>query len=178
MATITRQLKNGMIKKWETLGNFRGGKIEKECRYCGKIFYVFPNVLRKNKGNYCSQSCARKAIQNAKGKHWKMPNGFGEKVKNWTSGNKNGNWQGGTSRAYKTGYWSNQYKKWRRMVFERDEYTCQVCGKKNCYLTAHHIKSFRFFPELRFRLSNGQTLCEVCHSLTDNYKGRARVQNY
>lgn len=83
-------------------------------------------------------------------------------------------WKGGISRAYKTGYYSREYKQWRLQVFKRDRYTCQQCGTtgKKTYLTAHHIKSFAHYPTLRFELGNGQTLCEECHKLTDNYKGR------
>lgn len=81
------------------------------------------------------------------------------------------NWKGGTSRASKTGYYSIEYKNWRQRVFKRDGFVCQRCGSKG-YITAHHIKSFAHYPKLRYRLSNGLTLCETCHSLTDNYKGR------
>lgn len=87
-------------------------------------------------------------------------------------------WKGGMSRGYKTGYWSKEYLLWRKSVFERDEYTCQVCRKVGIYLTAHHIKSWAYYPKLRFKLSNGITLCEACHSLTDNYKGRAKSQKH
>lgn len=83
-------------------------------------------------------------------------------------------WKGGNSRGYKTGYYSSEYKEWRLSIFERDDFTCQDCGKKGVYITAHHIKSFAHYPDLRFELDNGLTLCEPCHSRTDNYKGRAR----
>jgi len=90
------------------------------------------------------------------------------------TGKNNPNWKGGTSREYKNGYYSKEYINWRTAVFERDNYTCQVCGttgdKK--YLTAHHIKSFAHYPSLRFDVNNGKTLCEDCHEKTDNYKGR------
>lgn len=89
------------------------------------------------------------------------------------SGEKHPMWKGGVSKNYKTGYYSLEYKQWRKSVFERDNYTCQDCGITNVYLTAHHIKSFTHYPELRFELSNGQTLCEECHKQTDNYKGGA-----
>jgi 5-methylcytosine-specific restriction endonuclease McrA len=91
-----------------------------------------------------------------------------------TSGPNNPNWKGGVSRGYKTGYYSLEYKQWRTAVFERDDYTCQECGQKGGYLTAHHIESFTSHPELRLVVSNGKTLCEDCHELTDNYKGRER----
>lgn len=86
-------------------------------------------------------------------------------------------WKGGNSRGYKTGYYSKEYKQWRLAVFERDSYKCQVCGLVGGYITAHHIKSFAHFPELRFEINNGITLCEECHKLTDNYKGRNKIRH-
>lgn len=56
-----------------------------------------------------------------------------------------------------------EYKKWRKSVFERDDYTCQICGKKGCELNAHHIKSFSRYPNFRYDVSNGITLCKKCH---------------
>ena len=55
---------------------------------------------------------------------------------------------------------------WRRAVFERDNYTCQWCGVRGSYLEADHIKPWAYFPDLRFELSNGRTLCRLCHDTT------------
>jgi hypothetical protein len=100
-----------------------------------------------------------------------------ESRKGKAKGEKNGFWNGGTSKEYKEGYYSTEYKRWRMAVFERDHYTCQVCRKVGGYLTAHHVKSWANHPQLRFTVSNGITLCEPCHSLTDNYRGRNRGKN-
>jgi 5-methylcytosine-specific restriction endonuclease McrA len=72
---------------------------------------------------------------------------------------------------------SPQYKAWRMAVLTRDKFTCQKCGYKGGYLEAHHIKPFAYFPELRFTVSNGQTLCPNCHWETDGYGSKAR-KNY
>lgn len=58
---------------------------------------------------------------------------------------------------------SPEYKVWRRAVFERDNYTCQKCKKRGVRIEAHHIKSWAYFPELRFEVSNGITFCDECH---------------
>jgi len=59
-----------------------------------------------------------------------------------------------------------EYLDWRTAVFERDRYTCQDCGDtRGGNLRAHHIKPFKDFPELRFDVSNGITLCHRCHEL-------------
>ena len=58
---------------------------------------------------------------------------------------------------------TQKYKKWRLKVFKRDDYTCTHCGKRGGNLNAHHIKSFANFPDLRFKLENGITLCKKCH---------------
>ena len=59
---------------------------------------------------------------------------------------------------------SKDYKRWRYDVFMRDSFTCQKCGdSRGGNLVAHHIKPFSEYPELRFEVSNGLTVCETCH---------------
>lgn len=65
---------------------------------------------------------------------------------------------------------STQNRVWATAVRERDNFTCQICG---CHgHIADHIKKFSEYPELRFELSNGRTLCKRCHLKTDNYGNR------
>jgi hypothetical protein len=93
-------------------------------------------------------------------------------LKGYRAGAQSHLWKGGVSKRYKQGYCSTEYKQWRSNVFTRDAYRCVMCGQIGGYLTAHHIKSFAHYPELRYEINNGITLCEECHKLTDNYKGR------
>ena len=50
-----------------------------------------------------------------------------------------------------------------RSVLQRDDYTCQICGKRGGNLAAHHINGFNWDAENRFNPDNGITLCESCH---------------
>ena len=58
---------------------------------------------------------------------------------------------------------SQKYKDWRTAVFKRDNFTCAICGQVGGSLEAHHIKPFADFPDDRFELDNGVTLCKKCH---------------
>lgn len=82
------------------------------------------------------------------------------------SGENHWNWKGGITRENRRLRGVKEMKDWRNDVFERDSYTCQYCGKKNCYLEAHHIYKMSKYPELMFELDNGITLCKNCHNLT------------
>jgi len=89
----------------------------------------------------------------------------------YPKGNKHPNWKGGiTSYAMELRN-SEKDKIWRSKVFERDNWTCQTCGKRGCYLEAHHIIPFCKLiktenEKLIFDIDNGVTLCKDCHNLT------------
>lgn len=108
------------------------------CPICGKNFEA-----RTNEDKYCSQECHLKNLHSI----YKGPN-------HW-------NWQGGISKENDERD-SNEYKQWRKQVYQKDNYKCQKCGNK-IKLNAHHIFSWKYYPNLRYEVSNGMTLCEDCH---------------
>ena len=55
-------------------------------------------------------------------------------------------------------------KKWREKVFQRDDFTCQVCRKRGGKLNAHHLDGWNWCKDKRYTPDNGITLCFECHS--------------
>lgn len=125
-------------------------KIKKNCAFCDKEFTFFKGENRK----YCSRNCFYSAHR-----------------KNMLA-NKNPSWNGGSSyekRSYRGYNWERQ----RKLCFERDEYTCQICGNKcisrrdlddnngGKLIQAHHIIDYN--ESKSNRLSNLLTLCASCH---------------
>lgn len=84
-------------------------------------------------------------------------------------GEKHYRWKGGISKEGDTIRQSIEGRSWRKSVFERDNYTCQECGQIGGELNADHIKPFAYFPDLRFDINNGRTLCVSCHRKTNTY---------
>ena len=80
-------------------------------------------------------------------------------------GELNHNWRGGISKNIRP---TNgiKYKQWREAVFKRDDFVCQDCGRRGVYLEAHHIKEWKNYPKLRYKVFNGLTLCKKCHNKT------------
>jgi len=56
-----------------------------------------------------------------------------------------------------------KYYEWRKSIFDRDNYTCQKCGKIRTKLQAHHIESYATNKNLRININNGITFCKRCH---------------
>lgn len=89
-------------------------------------------------------------------------------------GEKNHMWEGGITDINKKIRRSLEYRLWRESVFERDKFTCVWCGTTEAPFNADHIKPFALFPELRFAIDNGRTLCVPCHRTTDTFAGRIK----
>ena len=89
-------------------------------------------------------------------------------------GEKSPSWRGGITPINRAIRGSLDYKLWREAIFKRDNFTCQECGERGGSLHAHHIKPFAYFPELRFAIDNGLTLCVSCHEKTENYKKKLK----
>ena len=100
-----------------------------------------------------------------------------KKLSEALKGKKSYLWKGGITSVNETIRKSVEYKLWREAVFKRDNYTCIWCGAKNgkgktIILNADHIRPFALYPELRFAIDNGRTLCISCHKTTDTYLKR------
>jgi 5-methylcytosine-specific restriction endonuclease McrA len=128
------------------------------CIICNKEFWRKPFEIKKGNNKFCSKKCY---FIWQKGR--KRSAEFCKKCKDKRP-EQNGNWKGGITPINAKIRNTPEYIKWRSEVFERDKYTCQECGACGCYLEAHHIKPFALYPELRFIVSNGITLCRKCHS--------------
>jgi hypothetical protein len=59
---------------------------------------------------------------------------------------------------------SSSYNTWVLAVYGRDNYKCRI-GNEDCKgrIEAHHILSYTTFPELRYDINNGITLCHYHH---------------
>jgi len=89
----------------------------------------------------------------------------------------NPNWKGGVTPINNLLRRTREYKIWQELVLKRDNYTCVLCSQRGGELHVDHIKPFSLFPELRFELSNGRTLCKKCHENTDTY-GIIKLKRY
>jgi hypothetical protein len=59
---------------------------------------------------------------------------------------------------------SKECAEWRQQIFTRDNFKCKI-NNKDCKgrLEAHHILPWVNYPELRFDINNGITLCHAHH---------------
>lgn len=139
-------------------------KKEIKCKHCNKIFYKYPHRIKYGGGKFCSHKCYHLHPRSDE---------FKQKISKAFRGAGHPRWKGGIDKGRKDRN-RIEYKNWRKEVFERDMYTCQLCMifnhtglGKSIRLNAHHLKSWTKYPELRYKASNGLTLCEECH---DNFR--------
>lgn len=85
------------------------------------------------------------------------------------------NWKGGDSRQR----YPLEYMAWARAVKRRDHFTCRRCGHhQRRGMHAHHVLPWADFPQWRFDVSNGITLCPPCHRNTGLHVGVSRTKRH
>lgn len=109
------------------------------------------SLLKKGKpGKPLSEETKRKISLN---------NGAPKGAKHW-------NWKGGYKRRHVSSDWIQRRmfkREMQKLIFERDDYTCQLCGVRGVNLQVDHIQSWAEYVELRFSMDNCRTLCAKCH---------------
>lgn len=135
------------------------------CAECGISFMRQRSEVHRRKNSFCGFPCRNIGIAKRQ------------------SGDNSWLWRGGKTSEDKRLRNSYLVANWRKEVFKRDNYTCQICLKPSSKLprsslTADHIQPWSLFPELRFDLDNGRTLCLDCHRKTDTwgYKMYAKIR--
>ena len=160
----------------ECYQKFHSRNIEEHiCEICGKTFKTHNKT---NANRFCSRECYNE-FHSIKNKERQCPvcgKNFEAKTSediycSWEcynqdrhppKGEQHHNWKGGITSENEKLRKSDQYKKWQQAIYQRDFYQCQICGSK-IKINAHHIYAWQYFPDLRFSLDNGITLCEKCH---------------
>lgn len=97
-------------------------------------------------GRKFSAEWIRKIGEASKGR--KLSKAAREKISEANRGANSYSWKGGITPLVGQIRRSWKYRQWRSDVFTRDDFTCQICGKRGGgELVAHHIKPFNLIIE-------------------------------
>jgi hypothetical protein len=144
-----------------------------QCKNCCKEVTTFASNKRSG---FCALSCYWESKKGGSG-YWtgkKRSDDDRKKIsegrKGLTAGEKHPRWKGGISSDNRIIRNSFDYKEWRRKVFARDGWCCVLCGYRShkkingrADIEADHIEPFSSYPDKRFDVTNGRTLCVPCH---------------
>lgn len=139
--------KNSFCSKKHQIMFMKDRSFSLNCVICGKKFYCQPCQVKYRNRKTCSMEC--KSVYQTRLADKRRLDGVYTKHQ--------------MDRQLR---YCKKANDWRVSIFKRDNYTCKKCKIRGGYLEAHHIKPFAHFPELRFELSNGITLCKKCHTKT------------
>ncbi len=167
--------------------NWKGGRITKACIRCGSPFFVHPSTENRE---HCSLACAnRDTAEKQRGIVNPLKIQRGAKNGCWRGGpiGHKCAWCGkefetkrcafgeccSRSCAAKFQYsGAKQYSdgkllsEWREAILNKDKHICKRCGDTS-NLEVHHIKPYASYPELRYVVGNGITLCRSCHGIVE-----------
>lgn len=165
---------SGIYKRIDT-------KVKATCLECKKEFRRSPSAFssktNKGCGKYCSNSCKnnfnwanpeyRQHMSDIHKNKKQSLETIKKRFKNY-KGENHYRWRENRT-LIKDAYGSRErrssiYKDWRRRICNRDNWKCKI-NNKDCSgrLEVHHILGFTEYPELKYDINNGITLCKFHH---------------
>lgn len=153
---------------------FKQALKTKLCKPCNNIVRPKPDFSGSNNPMYGISLSGRSGEDNPmwKGGKPKCPN-CNKQLKDrrsefctkcWQLGDRNPVWNSSMTMEQRVKLRTNrEHIDWAKAVKERDSYTCKACKQIGKQLHSHHLNSFSKFPEERYKLDNGVTLCKKCH---------------
>lgn len=147
-----------------------GYEFPEKCTQAQKIKVKVSDLLPKSRAMVdISCDCCGK-IQNVKYGYYTTYNHDGKTYCNncsstmLISGDKHYKWNSElTDAERKERRKCEEYIQFVQSVLERDDYTCQICGKHNNHMDVHHLDGYSWCIEKRYDVKNGITLCKDCH---------------
>jgi 5-methylcytosine-specific restriction endonuclease McrA len=133
--------RRGKRHRFDSIEKIRTTRVKKrvvvKCNYCGKENEIVASKLKTYNHSYCDNSCFHSYLRDNRVESDQITD-------------------------------TAEYKEWRLKVYKRDGYRCKMpaCNSNSRDIAAHHIFSKKLYPEKRFVLSNGITLCKSCHEKT------------
>lgn len=145
-------------------------RVQRTCATCGKGFTLLASqTIKPGTGNYCSMACSpRVKAERVERTCEHCHKGFSVKLSRLLAGKVKGIYCSlSCQRESQKKPWGPAKSRpgiesWRRAVLSRDGHACQQCGATEA-LRAHHVKPWADYPDLRYELANGLTLCDLCH---------------
>lgn len=177
-AVSARQMGHGVsdeTRKKISLGN-KGKKISEGARRKMSISRIGHPVSEETREKIRRAHIGMKRSQESREKQSKSLRGryitqeHKDHIAKAMTGSKNHQWKGGVSTWNHKMRTCKAFENWREEVFKRDDYTCQDCGKRGCYLHPHHILGLAEHPEFMYDVDNGITLCVPCHRARHGWK--------
>jgi 5-methylcytosine-specific restriction endonuclease McrA len=158
------------------------------CQNCREKFEVLSNKVKYRGQRFCSRKCANSFTAivakplckcGCGQKCSKQKNEYVERHhpilnRRGLKGSLNPNWQGGMPRRPHN---SPEHIEFRKLVFKRDNFTCQDCGERGVKINAHHIVPVSVDISLIGELTNGVTLCHECHWARHRKMGFGKVRD-
>lgn len=128
--------------------NHRYSKQELECAFCGSNIYRCKSLIKQHSNNFCDIECYG---------DWRSKNQNGKENPNYVDGRS------------KTELYKGDWSKNRKKALNRDNHTCQKCGKTKEEIgknpDVHHKIPIREFENVNngHKIENLICLCPECH---------------
>lgn len=153
--------------------SWKGGLCSVQCAFCNNELTRHPSQILKN--NFCNKTCFYKFIKedNTFGK-WNLGVVRTQEHKNKISLSKLGKMVGikhprwisdrNLLKQDDKKHLDSRYREWMLSVKKRDGFKCKI-NNNDCAggLESHHILRWSEYPELRYDINNGITLCHFHH---------------